>query len=180
MTKPGGLNRGYDSAGVETVGKIYLIATEREGVPGVPRRKLPPLRPLTEQQKKAVQMTYDCMPVQEIADVLGVHRSTIWRWKQTREFRADWHRIDRNWRRKAARMDAKLQAEEEAYWAAEQEKWEETLTEESKKIKKKPGRAWYAAYNNFWRAQFCGYSWKELMRMLETGKPIRRRRRRKK
>ena len=77
-------------------------------------------------------------------------------------------------------MDAKFWAEEEAYWTAEQEKWEEALEEESKKIKKRPGRAWHTAYNNFWRAQFCGYSWNELMRMLETGKPIRRRRRRKK
>lgn len=155
-----------------------MIADEREGVPGVPRKKLPPLRPLTEKQKKAVQMTYDCIPVQEIADALGVHRSTIWRWKQMREFRADWHRIDYNRRRRYTRREDKRMAEEEAYWEAEQEKWEKALDEESKKITKKPGRAWNKAYNNFWKAQFRGYSWKEIMRVLDTGKPIRRKRRR--
>ena len=155
-----------------------MIANEREGVPGVPRKKLPPLQPLTEQQKKAVQMTYDCIPVQDIAAALGVHRSTIWRWKKMREFGAEWHRIDRNSRRRLARRQAKWDAQEEAYWEEEQKKWEKTLDEEGKKITKKPGKAWNKAYNNFWKAQFRGYSWNDVMRILETGKPIRRKRRR--
>lgn len=146
----------------------------------MPRKKLPPLRPLTEKQKKAVQMTYACYwPVKDIADELGIHRSTLWRWKQMREFWREWHRLDRNWRRKIERREVKKRVQEEAYWAAEEAKWEKILAEESEKIKIRPGKAWHNAYNNYMRACLHGRSWTDVMRCFSTGeyRPPKRHRR---
>lgn len=188
LARPGGgvpleESRGAESCQTSPVSfsalYIYLNAIERQGVPGVPRKKLPPLRPLTEQQKKAVQMTYDYYPVQEIADTLGIHRSTLWRWKQMREFWADYRRIDRNWRRKFERREAKRRAQEEAYWEEQIKIAEENLQKESEKVVNKPGKAWYAAYNAYMKAQLHGHSWTDVMKCFEAGeyKPRKRRRR---
>lgn len=138
-----------------------------------------PLRPLTDQQKMAVQMVYDYEPVKDIAAALGVHRTTIWRWQQRREFWHEWHRIDRNNRRRFERREAKRRAQEEEYWAAEEEKCRKKLEEESQKVIKRPGKAWYSAYNNYMKACLHGRSLAEIMKYFETGeyKPRKRRRR---
>ena len=142
-------------------------------------RKKQPLKPLTEKQKQAVALVYADERINDIAAVLGVHRTTIWRWQQKREFRKEWLRIDRNWRRKLVRREAKIQAQEEAYWAEESEKWKKKLDEESNKIVSRPGKAWYTAYNAYIRATFQGHSLSDLTRLLMTGeyKPRKRHRR---
>ena len=97
-----------------------------------------------------------------------------------REFWADWHRIDRNQRRKWERREAKRMVQEEAYWAEQIKIAEENLQKESEKLVNKPGKAWYAAYNAYIKAQLHGHSWADVMRCFETGeyKPRRRRRHR--
>ena len=142
-------------------------------------RKKHPLKPLTEKQKQAVAMVYDDERITDIAASLGVHRTTIWRWQQKREFRKEWLRIDRNWRRKLVRREAKIKAQEEAYWSAEEEKWKKKLDEEGQKIVREPGKAWYKAYNEYMRAVLHGRSLSDVLKSFETGeyKPRKRHRR---
>lgn len=136
----------------------------------MPRKKLPPLRPLSEQQKKAVQMTYDCYwSVQEIADELGVHRSTVWRWKQMREFWREWHRIDRNNRRRYERRETKRMIQEEEYWAERIKIAEEKLQKESDKVVNKPGKAWFKAYDEYMKTCLYGRSWTDIIRCFNNG-----------
>ena len=55
-------------------------------------------KPLTEQQKEAVRL--QCMGllnVQDTAALLGVHRSTIWRWSLNRQYNKEWKRLLREW-----------------------------------------------------------------------------------
>ena len=125
-------------------------------------------------------MTYDCYwSVQEIAAELGIHRSTLWRWKQMREFWREWHRIDRNNRRRYERREIKRRVQEEEYWEKQIKIAEENLQKESEKVKIRPGKAWYKAYDAYVNACLHGRSWTDVMRCWETGeyKPPKRRRR---
>ena len=127
------------------------------------RKKLKPEKPLTETQKKAVAMYYDYERVVDIAAACGVHRSTIYRWTQLRNFRKEWQRIDRNWRRKFERREAKRRAEEDAYWEKKQREAEEKLHEIGAKITKKPGKDWYKAWNEYEKAICRGRTLSQLM-----------------
>ena len=54
-------------------------------------------RPLTDQQKRAADLYFDHPSFPELAALVGVHRSTIWRWYQRSDFqreisrRCDYH-----------------------------------------------------------------------------------------
>lgn len=120
------------------------------------RKKKKPEKPLTENQKKAVAMLYEYDPVNEVAAACGVHRTTIWRWTQLRGFRKEWRRIDYNWQRKFERREAKRRAQEDAYWEEQERIMKAKLDEETAKIKGKPGKSWYEAYNNYTKAQLRG------------------------
>lgn len=104
---------------------------------------------LTEKQKKAVSMLYEGERVQDTAQALGVHRTTIWRWENTRDFRREWKRIDRNMRRKYERRDAKRRAAEDEYWSQKLKEAEQKLQEISSKITKKPGKDFYKAWKEY-------------------------------
>lgn len=142
------------------------------------RKKLKPEKPLTETQKKAVAMYYDYERVRDIASACGVHRSTIYRWTQLRNFRKEYLRIDRNWRRRFERREAKRQAEEDAYWEKKQRETEEKLHELSAKITTKPGKEWYKAHDEYMKACLRGKSLSDVMSAFYGTKPKRRKRRR--
>jgi hypothetical protein len=115
-----------------------------------------PEKPLTETQKKAVAMYYEWEPIKDIAAACGVHRSTIWRWSQLKAFDREWKRIDYNMRRKFERREAKRRAAEDAYWDEQVRIARAKLEEESAKIKGKPGKSWYEAYENLTKAELRG------------------------
>ena len=59
---------------------------------------------LTDKQKEAVRLLcIECKGVGETAAILGVHRTTIWRWKRTKAFAREWDRqlkaYIRQWRK---------------------------------------------------------------------------------
>ena len=118
---------------------------------------------LTEKQKKAVAMLYEGEKVQDTAQALGVHRTTIWRWECMRDFRREWKRIDRNLRRKYERREIKRRAAEEAYWDQRLKKAEQKLQEISSKITKKPGKDFYEAWNEYEIAACRGRTLAQLM-----------------
>lgn len=129
---------------------------------------------LTEKQKQAVAMLYNGELIKDTAQALGVHRTTIWRWECRRDFRREWQRIDRNLRRKYERMDAKREAQEAEYWEKRVQEAEQKLHEESAKITKKPGKAWYRAWNEYEKAMCRGRTLAELFDALE-GHDLKRR-----
>ena len=133
---------------------------------------------LTERQKKAVAMLYDGEKVQDTAQALGVHRTTIWRWECTRDFRREWNRIDRNLRRKYERRDAMREAQEETFWEEKLKIAEQKLHEESAKITKRPGKAWYKAWNEYEKAMCRGRTLAQLFDAIEGRERKRRKGRR--
>jgi len=82
--KVGGLNRDLESH--EPQNTIY-ITSERmreKGGGGM----------LTDRQKLAIKMRcIDSMKIQDIAKVLGVHRTTVWRWLSTKEAEKEWRKL---------------------------------------------------------------------------------------
>ena len=142
------------------------------------RKKLKPEKPLTETQKKAVAMYYDYERVRDIAAACGVHRSTIYRWTQLRNFRKEWQRIDRNWRRKFERREAKRRAEEDAYWEEKERETKKKLDELSAKITKKPGKEWYKAYDEYMKACLRGKTLAQVFNAFDGLRPKHRKRRR--
>ena len=135
-------------------------------------------KPLTEQQKKAVAMLYDGEKVQDTAQALGVHRTTIWRWECRRDFRREWNRIDRNLRRKYARREAKRRAEEDAYWDKKLREAEQKLHEISSNITQKPGKDFYEAWNEYEKAACRGRTLAQLMDAIYCPERKRRKGRR--
>ena len=133
---------------------------------------------LTDKQKKAVEMLFSGEKVQDTAEALGVHRSTIWRWSKTRDFRREIARLERNKRRRLERLWVKLDAEAESFWNNRLREAEENLQRESAKIKTRPGRAALKAWNEYEKALFMGMSLDELFDMVTTGKIKRRKLRR--
>ena len=63
------------------------------------RKKKRARRPLTDQQKQAAQLFFDGLKPGQIAEQIGVHRSTIWRWRNRPDFRREIDRITDKWRR---------------------------------------------------------------------------------
>ena len=58
------------------------------------KRKKQGHRPLTEAQKRAAQMLFDAEPIGKIAEELGVHRATVWRWRRRKDFQREYLRIE--------------------------------------------------------------------------------------
>ena len=133
---------------------------------------------LTDKQKKAVAMLYDGEKVQDTAQALGVHRTTIWRWECMRDFRREWRRIDRNLRRKYERREAKRRAAEDAYWDQRLKEAEQKLQEISSKITKKPGKDFYEAWNEYEIAACRGRTLAQLMDAIYSRERKRRKGRR--
>ena len=71
------------------------------------KRKKQPRKPLTEQQKRAAYLFFDAHGVGEIASLLGVHRTTVWRWYQRSDFQREIQKITDNWLRAKRRETLK-------------------------------------------------------------------------
>ena len=51
------------------------------------------MEPLTANQNKALALLATGQNVEEISNSLGVHRSTLWRWRQEPQFIAEWNKL---------------------------------------------------------------------------------------
>ena len=109
LRKAGGLNRGWDSANCETVVYITSTSTDEEGGGGMSKRKKTrrPRRPLTDQQKQAARVLFDTGSITETAAAVGCHRTTVWRWRNTRQFEREYERVHDKWIRDKRRETLK-------------------------------------------------------------------------
>ena len=51
------------------------------------------MEPLTANQNKALALLATGQSVEEISNSLGIHRSTLWRWRQEPQFIAEWNKL---------------------------------------------------------------------------------------
>ena len=51
------------------------------------------MEPLTANQNKALALLATGQSVEEISNSLGIHRSTLWRWRQDPQFIAEWNKL---------------------------------------------------------------------------------------
>ena len=63
------------------------------------------------QQQQTLGLLATGLRIEEIAETLGVHRSTIWRWRQDPEFIARWNQILTDTREEQTRSLLELQQE---------------------------------------------------------------------
>ena len=66
---------------------------------------------LNAQQQQTLGLLATGLRIEEIAETLGVHRSTIWRWRQDPEFIAQWNQILTDTREEQTRSLLELQQE---------------------------------------------------------------------
>ena len=66
---------------------------------------------LNAQQQQTLGLLTTGLRIEEIAETLGVHRSTIWRWRQDPEFIARWNQILTDTREEQTRSLLELQQE---------------------------------------------------------------------
>lgn len=133
---------------------------------------------MNDQQKKALDMLWAGRKVQDTASALGVHRCTIWRWCQRKDFQKEWRRLERNERRKVRRHEEKWWREQEEYWAKKIAECEENLQKEAKKINKKPSSRFDKAWDEYEKALCWGFSPDQLFAPIWSEIPLIRKRRR--
>ena len=63
------------------------------------------------QQQQTLGLLATGLRIEEIAETIGVHRSTIWRWRQDPEFIAQWNQILTDTREEQTRSLQELQKE---------------------------------------------------------------------
>ncbi len=79
------------------------------------KRRKTARRPLTEKQKQAAQLFFDAHGTGEIAAIVGVHRCTIWRWFQRKDFQRELRRIEKEWKDATRRRILKEMHESDEY-----------------------------------------------------------------
>ena len=67
------------------------------------KRKLQKRKPLTDQQKAAARLFFEAYKPGQIASILGIHRSTVWRWRNRPDFDRELRRITDKWLREKRR-----------------------------------------------------------------------------
>jgi hypothetical protein len=83
---------------------------------------------LTEKQKEAVRLlAIENKKHYEAAEIIGIHRCTLWRWSQTKAFRKEWQR--------QVRAYIQEKRKESGYYpSAERAAWRQRLRELEKKL----------------------------------------------
>lgn len=71
------------------------------------KRKKAANKPLTDLQRKAAQLIFDGAKIGDIAAQIGIHRATLWRWRQQRSFQRELNRICDEWTRNMRRQTIK-------------------------------------------------------------------------
>ena len=128
---------------------------------------------LIEKQKQAARMLFEGERVQDVANTLCVHRTTVWRWKDQKPFKLEWQRLAHNEQRRMKRLKEKYAAEREAYWEDQRQIYEELLQREIDKCDSKPTKAVEKAWKAYENALFRGYSLSEILGSLLHNKPLK-------
>ena len=103
---------------------------------------------LTDKQKEAVRLLYlESMNVQDVAARVGVHRTTVWRWSKTKDFKREWQKVRnahiRQWRKEMGFSKPSRS------WSAELHRLEKKAEEEAGKIRDGNTKAFDAAWNAY-------------------------------
>jgi len=73
------------------------------------------MEPLTANQNKALALLATGQSVEEISNSLGIHRSTLWRWRQDPQFIAEWNKLI--YETKEVQERALLEMQAKAIWS---------------------------------------------------------------
>lgn len=121
------------------------------------KRKKQGRRPLTEAQKRAAQMMFDAEPIGRIAEELGVHRATIWRWRKRPDFQRELERItNRFLKDKRAEVQRQIREERIAYHKTPEYKAKQRRAYEARRKLKKlseqlDNATSYAQHQRLWK-----------------------------
>ena len=63
------------------------------------KRKRKRRQPLTEQQKEAARLYFEAYKPGQIAEQLGIHRCTVWRWRNLPAFQRYYNKYTEDWLR---------------------------------------------------------------------------------
>lgn len=112
---------------------------------------------LSEKQKTAVRLLcLEEMKVQDVASLLDINRSTLWRWKKTKAFRQEWQKVRnasvRQWRRDMGFTDP-CRA-----WRQELHRLKQTAEQEAAKIHDGNTKAFDAAWGAYSKHLLSGIS----------------------
>ena len=110
---------------------------------------------LPEKQKTAVRLLYsEGRTAIEVAALLGVNRTTIWRWKQTKAFKREWQKVRnahiRQWRKEMGYDQSGRE------WSAELHRLEKKVEAEADKIHDGNTKAFDAAWAEYRKHLFSG------------------------
>ena len=112
---------------------------------------------LTEAQKRAAQLMFDGYPVGKIAEEIGVHRATIWRWRRLPAFQKEYERIlNRFLKDKRAETMRRIREERIAYHKTPEYKAKQRRAYEARRKLKKLSEQLdnaesYAQFRRLWK-----------------------------
>ena len=112
---------------------------------------------LTEAQKRAAQLMFDAYPIGKIAEEIGVHRATIWRWRRLPAFQRELDRIlNRFLKDKRAETMRRIREERIAYHKTPEYKAKQRRAYEARRKLKKLSEQLdnaksYAQHQKLWK-----------------------------
>ena len=125
---------------------------------------------LTDKQKQAARMFYNCERIGDIALAVGVHRTTVWRWRKKRSFKQELSRLAWNDERRLQRRIQRAERKREEYWT-------KRLADAEKKLQETAENGRPRDMDRAWKEReiclFRGYSWAEVEDMLWRNKPLK-------
>lgn len=86
-------------------------------------KRKPKHKPLSDLQKIAAHGFFDGKSVQEIAAMCGVHRCTVWRWRQRKDFQKEINRITDQYIREKRRATKKAWHDSPEYKQLQRQKY---------------------------------------------------------
>ena len=115
------------------------------------------MEPLTANQNKALALLATGQSVEEISNSLGIHRSTLWRWRQEPQFIAEWNKLV--YETKAVQERALLEMQAKAIRALE-----DCLNSRNEMVKLR------ASFNHLGKgARAQGWSYRRYANFAESG-----------